>query len=69
LLAAGGLRSYLAGERRELQGAIAQLGERYNGIVEVTGSIPVGSTNQMRGLVDDHRAVSFFQVTMGNRSG
>ena len=25
-------------------GAIAQLGERYNGIVEVTGSIPVGST-------------------------
>src|SRR5580765_1589481 len=27
------------------RGAIAQLGERYNGIVEVTGSIPVGSTN------------------------
>ena len=27
-------------------GAIAQLGERYNGIVEVTGSIPVGSTKQ-----------------------
>ena len=26
-------------------GAIAQLGERYNGIVEVTGSIPVGSTS------------------------
>ncbi len=25
-------------------GAVAQLGERYNGIVEVTGSIPVGST-------------------------
>ena len=31
-------------------GAIAQLGERYNGIVEVTGSIPVGSTNQIKGL-------------------
>jgi hypothetical protein len=31
-------------------GAIAQLGERYNGIVEVTGSIPVGSTNLMKGL-------------------
>src|SRR5215472_10846754 len=31
-------------------GAIAQLGERYNGIVEVTGSIPVGSTNEIRGL-------------------
>ena len=28
----------------DLTGAIAQLGERYNGIVEVTGSIPVGST-------------------------
>ena len=26
-------------------GAIAQLGERYNGIVEVSGSIPLGSTN------------------------
>jgi hypothetical protein len=26
-------------------GAIAQLGERYNGIVEVNGSIPFGSTN------------------------
>ena len=32
-------------------GAIAQLGERYNGIVEVTGSIPVGSTNLLKGLV------------------
>ena len=31
-------------------GAIAQLGERYNGIVEVTGSIPVGSTNLPKGL-------------------
>ena len=26
------------------RGAIAQLGERYNGIVEVGGSIPPGST-------------------------
>ena len=26
-------------------GAIAQLGERYNGIVEVVGSIPIGSTH------------------------
>ncbi len=26
-------------------GAIAQLGERYNGIVEVSGSIPLSSTN------------------------
>ena len=30
--------------------AIAQLGERYNGIVEVTGSIPVGSTKWKKGL-------------------
>ena len=27
-----------------LNGAVAQLGERYNGIVEVVGSIPSGST-------------------------
>ena len=27
------------------KGAIAQLGERDNGIVEVRGSIPLGSTN------------------------
>ena len=26
-------------------GAIAKLGERYNGIVEVIGSIPISSTN------------------------
>ena len=30
--------------RRLARGAIAQLGERYNGIVEVAGSIPAGST-------------------------
>ena len=28
----------------EWKGALAQLGERYNGIVEVSGSIPLGST-------------------------
>ena len=31
-------------------GAVAQLGERYNGIVEVWGSIPHGSTNIFKGL-------------------
>ena len=31
-------------------GAVAQLGERYNGIVEVVGSIPSGSTNNFNGL-------------------
>ena len=35
----------------EVFGAIAQLGERYNGIVEVDGSIPSGSTNQIEGSV------------------
>src|SRR4249919_260516 len=29
------------------RGAIAQLGERYNGIVEVAGSIPAGSTTSL----------------------
>tara|TARA_Y100000591_G_scaffold304650_1_gene301482 strand:- start:64 stop:201 length:138 start_codon:yes stop_codon:yes gene_type:complete len=29
-------------------GAIAQLGERYNGIVEVSGSIPLSSTISRR---------------------
>ena len=29
----------------QANGAIAQLGERYNGIVEVSGSIPLSSTN------------------------
>ena len=32
--------------RDEWNGALAQLGERYNGIVEVSGSIPLGSTIQ-----------------------
>jgi hypothetical protein len=36
--------------RGEDFGAIAQLGERYNGIVEVDGSIPSGSTIQIKGL-------------------
>ncbi len=30
-----------------IRGAIAQLGERYNGIVEVGGSIPPGSTKSV----------------------
>ena len=31
-------------------GAIAQLGERLNGIQEVSGSIPLGSTNVIKEL-------------------
>jgi hypothetical protein len=33
-----------------VQGVIAQLGERLNGIQEVGGSIPPGSTKQIKGL-------------------
>ena len=36
--------------RFDSDGAIAQLGERYNGIVEVGGSIPPGSTIE----IDSH---------------
>ena len=32
------------------RGAVAQLGERLNGIQEVVGSIPIGSTNILNGL-------------------
>ncbi len=39
------------------QGAIAQLGERYNGIVEVSGSIPLGSTNKSKGFVGNGEAL------------
>ena len=31
-------------------GALAQLGERYNGIVEVRGSIPLGSTKSPKSI-------------------
>ena len=34
----------------EMQGAIAQLGERLNGIQEVSGSIPLSSTKNIKGL-------------------
>ena len=34
-------------------GAIAQLGERYNGIVEVMSSILIGSTIKTKGLAGD----------------
>ena len=32
------------------RGAVAQLGERLNGIQEVVGSIPIGSTNKIKNL-------------------
>ena len=39
-------------------GAIAQLGERDNGIVEVRGSIPLGSTN----FLFFCKSVAFYQI-------
>ena len=45
-------------------GAIAQLGERYNGIVEVVGSKPSGSTNQIKGLRNFMRSHSDSGVRM-----
>ena len=43
-------RTTLAGNFRLIiqNGAVAQLGERLNGIQEVRGSIPLGSTNQTK---------------------
>ena len=56
---AAGQDLYLAAASKfQSLGAIAQLGERYNGIVEVDGSIPSGSTNQKEGLA--RRANPFF---------
>ena len=46
-------------------GAIAQLGERYNGIVEVVGSIPIGSTIQPR-LSRDKGKAPFAEGTFTN---
>ena len=52
---------WMAGNELVTRGAIAQLGERYNGIVEVGGSIPPGSTTfsntyiNVRELVDSIR--------------
>ncbi len=39
-------------------GAIAQLGERYNGIVEVVGSIPSSSTKKLISLI---KAINFLK--------
>jgi hypothetical protein len=40
-------------ERTEISGNHKEAMVFDNGIVEVTGSIPVGSTNQMKGLAGD----------------
>ena len=45
-------------QRNPKYGAVAQLGERYNGIVEVVGSIPSGSTQNPLG---NRRVCHFWQ--------
>jgi hypothetical protein len=54
--------------RAELEiGAIAQLGERFNGIEEVVGSIPSGSTitNRLKKLINWLQPSSLGAVTWG----
>jgi hypothetical protein len=47
------------------RGAVAQLGERLNGIQEVVGSIPIGSTTLRSGISPELRVAShFFPVTI-----
>ena len=45
-------------------GAVAQLGERMNGIHEVVGSIPISSTRNYNGLAET--ASPFFCFEAGN---
>ena len=49
-------------------GAIAQLGERYNGIVEVGGSIPPSSTNNSLKRLD-FSGLFFFWISVWEKIG
>ena len=42
-----------SGLQHDWRGALAQLGERNTGSVEVSGSIPLGSTSQLKKSVFD----------------
>ena len=53
----------VADERREKFGGIAQLGERLNGIQEVSGSIPLISTKST-----NRKVGAFFFAVMGLRA-
>ena len=50
-------------------GAVAQLGERLNGIQEVDGSIPFSSTNKLKHFLDlgQHRRIVRKPVRIVNR--
>ena len=50
-------------------GAIAQLGERNTGSVEVGGSIPPGSTNKIKHLPKNHQGSSMRKFKIGTGIG
>ncbi len=54
LLAKAGRWSYVSKPDTSMIGALAQLGERNTGSVEVSGSIPLGSTIEPDMLVSGH---------------
>ena len=47
-------------------GAIAQLGERYNGIVEVSGSIPLSSTKIFKKVTYNNPALIGLGHSLGH---
>ena len=55
--------------RRKRFGAVAQLGERCNGIAEVRGSIPLGSTNLRLPLVLNTEAAASSERCLETGSG
>ena len=55
-------------DRHAENGAVAQLGERMNGIHEVRGSIPLGSTNRIKGQGVQGRPELFQVLVMSIRS-
>jgi hypothetical protein len=75
LVAAAGLRLYrrlgdqaglapIEAPRIFKNGAIAQLGERFNGIEEVVGSIPSGSTTQLADITGFPVSLDTFETSV-----
>ncbi len=48
-----------------MYGAVAQLGERYNGIVEAEGSIPFSSISYPETIPSDRAWDSYIKLTKG----
>ena len=51
------------------RGAVAQLGERLNGIQEVVGSIPIGSTKQINYLLSPSALINIVGASSGATCG